>query len=164
MRNKFAGVSDPHSFLSCSGDRIHTLYDSRFDGSRVVLEESGSFDIQERINSYAPYTDIAFMLNRLKVGDNSVLSTRPPLYGDFSGMPDNPADAINLYHGAERAFSLLSAEEKLTYNNDFRVWLASLMVGNSAPESDSSGSESAVKQNDKETGPADAKSVVLPSN
>ena len=131
MRNKFAGVSDPHSFLSCAGERIHTLYDSRFDGTRVVLEESGSFDLQERINSYAPYTDISYMLNRLKVGDTSVFSTRSPLYGDFSGMPDNPADAINLYHGAEQAFAQLPAEEKLVYNNDFRVWLASLMAGGS---------------------------------
>lgn len=138
MRNKFSGVSDPHSFLSCSGERIHILYDSRFDGSRVVLEESGSFDLQDRINSFAPYTDISYMLNRLKVGDSSVLSNRTPLYGDFSGMPDNPADAINLYHGAERAFAQLSAEEKLIYNNDFRVWLAQLMAGcTSAEPSDS---------------------------
>lgn len=134
MRNKFAGVSDPHSFMSCVGERVHTLYDSRFDGSRVVLEVSGSFDLQDRINSYAPYTDIAFMLNRLKVGDDSVLSSRTPLYGDFSGMPDNPADAINLYHGAERAFAQLSAEEKLSFNNDFRVWLASLMACSSSVE------------------------------
>lgn len=134
MRNKSAGVSDPHSFITCPGERIHTLYDSRFDGSRVVLEESGSFDLQERINSFAPYTDISYMLNRLKVGDNSVLSSRPALYGDFTGMPDNPADAINIYHGAERAFSQLPAEEKLAYNNDFRVWLASLMAG--SPPSD----------------------------
>lgn len=132
MRNNLAGVSDPHSFISCSGERIHTLYDSRFDGSRVVLEESGSFDLQERINSFAPYTDIAYMLNRLKVGDNSVLSSHPALYGDFTGMPDNPADAINIYHGAERAFSQLPAEEKLAYNNDFRVWLASLMAGSTS--------------------------------
>ena len=134
MRSKFAGVSDPHSFESCAGERIHTLYDSRFDGSRVVLEESGSFDIQERINSYAPYTDIAYMLNRLKVGDNSVLTTRSPLYGDFSGLPDNPTDAINMYHGAETAFAQLSTEEKLAYNNDFRVWLSALMVGASSSE------------------------------
>ncbi len=135
MRNKFAGVSDPHSFISCSGDRIHTLYDSRFDGSRVVLEESGSFDLQERINSFAPYTDISYMLNRLKLGDNSVLSSRSPLYGDFSGMPDNPADAINIYHGAERAFAMLSSEDKIAYNNDFRVWLASLMAGSTSAHS-----------------------------
>lgn len=146
MRNNFAGVSDPHNFISCPGERIHTLYDSRFDGSRVVLEESGSFDLQERINSYAPYTDISYMLNRLKVGDNSVLSSRAPLYGDFSGMPDNPADAINLYHGAERAFSQLSADEKLAYNNDFRVWLASLMAGSNSVERAVSDSDPAVDQ------------------
>lgn len=140
MRNKHAHVTDPHSFLCCVGDRQHKLYQSRFDGSRVVLEESGSFDIQESINSYAPYTDISYMLNRLAVGDNSVFSSRTPLYGDFSGMPDNPADAINLYHNAESAFGRLSAEEKLTYNNDFRVWLASLMGGNPAQPDSISGS------------------------
>lgn len=141
MRNEHAHVTEPHSFLSCVGDRQHKLFASRFDGSRVVLEESGSFDIQERINSYAPYTDISYMLNRLTVGDNSVLSARTPLYGDFSGMPDNPADAINLYHNAESAFGRLSAEEKLTYNNDFRVWLASLMGGNLTQPDSVSGSE-----------------------
>lgn len=129
MRNNSARVSEPHSFLSSVGDRVHKLYQSRFDGSRVVLEETGSFDIQERINSFAPYTDISYMLNRLTVGDNSVLSNRTPMYGDFSGMPDNPADAINLYHNAENAFSQLSAEDKLRFNNDFRVWLASIMGG-----------------------------------
>lgn len=129
MRNKFAGVSDPHSFESCAGSRIHTLYSSKFDGSSVVLEETGCFDLQEKINSFAPYTDIAYMLNRLKVGDSSVLTSRNPLYGDFTGFPDNPTDAINLYHGAEEAFAQLPPEEKLSYNNDFRVWLSSLMAG-----------------------------------
>lgn len=149
MRNRFAGVSDPDSFVSCSGNRIHTLYNSRFDGSCVILEESGSFDLQDRINSYAPYTDIAYMLNRLKVGDNSVLSSRIPLYGDFSGMPDNPADAINLYHSAEAAFGQLSPEEKLNYNNDFRVWLASIMAGPSPSLSDVVSSDVVVESNEK---------------
>lgn len=142
MRNKFARVSDPHSFSSCAGNRIHTLYESRFDGSRVILEESGFFDIQERINGYAPFTDISYMLNRLTVGDDSVLSSRPALYGDFSGMPDNPADAINLYHNAENAFGRLSADEKLRFNNDFRVWLASIMGGFASVSDSVSGSES----------------------
>lgn len=153
MRNKFAHVSEPHSFLSCIGEREHKLYESRFDGSHVVLVEAGSFDIQERINSFAPYTDIAFMFNRLKVGDSSVLSNSNPLYGDFSGMPDNPADAINLYHNAENAFSQLSTEEKLLYNNDFRVWLASLMCSSPSVPDPISDSESVVAEStvDSET-------------
>lgn len=144
MRNKNARVSEPHSFISCCGDKVHKIYQSKFDGSRVVLEESGCFDIQERINGYAPYTDISYMLNRLTVGDTSVLSKRSPLYGDFSGMPDNPADAINLYHNAETAFSQLSAEDKLIYNNDFRVWLSAIMGGFVAGAGDSVGSKSDV--------------------
>lgn len=113
------------------------------------MEETGSFDLQEKIDSFAPYTDIAYMLNRLKVGDTSVLTSRNPLYGDFTGMPDNPTDAINLYHGAENAFAQLSAEEKLNYNNDFRVWLSSLMAGSSTVKSDDVGSEPVVDKEKK---------------
>lgn len=145
MRNKAAVVSNPADFVSCAGDRMHKLFDTRFDGQRVVLEESGSFDIQERINGFAPYTDIAYMLNRLKVGDDSVLSGSVPMYGDFSGMFDNPADAINLYHGAEAAFNKIPASERLKYNNDFRVWLADVMAGNLADIVNPSGSEPVVE-------------------
>lgn len=149
MRNKFAGVSDPHSFESCIGSRIQKIYNSKFDGSTVVLEETGSFDLQEKINSYAPYTDIAYMLNRLKVGDNSVLTSRTPLYGDFTGFPDNPTDAINLYHGAENAFAQLPSEEKLKYNNDFRVWLSSLMVDRPAVKPDDINNDAVVESIEK---------------
>lgn len=148
MRNKFASISDPNSFKSCPGCRVHKTYDARFDGSRVVLEESGSFDIQERINSYAPYTDISYMLNRLSVGDDSVCSQKVPLYGDFSGFPDNPIDAINLYHNAESAFGRLDPDVKQNFNNDFRVWLASMLSPAVTVGDSSSGSEHATVDSD----------------
>ena len=91
------------------------------------------------------------------------MSSRPPLYGDFTGMPDNPADAINIYRGAERAFSLLSSEDKLAYNNDFRVWLASLMAGSTSAERPVADTDSAVVENDKESVSNAADPAVLPS-
>lgn len=134
MRNKYSRVSVISEYISCSGDRVHEILEPRFDGSRIQLTVVGSEDIQDRINSYAPYTDIFYMLNRLKVGDTSVLSCNRPMYGDFSSMPDNPIDAINMVHSAERAFNRLSAEEKGNYNNDYRVWLASLFNPSDTPE------------------------------
>ena len=129
MRNPNAAVSDPNSFLTCPGDKVHIIYGSRFNGSKVVLVEEGRQDIQESINAHAPYTDLAYMLSRLKVGDTSVLSSKRPIYGDFSGMPANPVDAINMVHAAESHFNTMSFEEKQKYNNDYRVWLASIFAG-----------------------------------
>ena len=116
-------------FVSCPGSRFHTHYDSRFDGRRVVLVESGVTDVQQSIESFGKYTDIHYMLHRLSVGDNSVLSGRVPLYGDFSGLPTNPLDAINIVQSAESLFGQLSLEERAVYNNDFRAWLASRLSG-----------------------------------
>lgn len=116
-------------FITCPGSRFHTHFDSRFDGHHVVLVESGVTDVQEAIEAYGRYTDLHYMLHRLSVGDNSVLSSRVPMYGDFSGLPANPVDAINIVHSAEQAFGQLSMEERSTYNNDFRAWLAARLSG-----------------------------------
>lgn len=122
-------------FFTCPGSRIHQRYDSRFDGRRVVIVESGTDDIQESIEAFGRYTDLHFMLHRLSVGDTSVLSPRVALYGDFSGLPSNPVDAINIVHSAEDAFGQLSLEERAAYNNDFRSWLAACLSGNKVSSS-----------------------------
>lgn len=116
-------------FVSNPGSRFHTHYESRFDGKRVVLVESGVTDVQQSIEAFGKYTDLHYMLHRLSVGDNSVLTNRRPMYGDFSSLPSNPVDAINIVHSAESAFGHLSSEERAEYNNDFRAWLASRLSG-----------------------------------
>lgn len=126
MRNPNVCIPDLHSIFSCPGSKYHVLYESRFDGRTLSLVEVGREEIQPKIEAYAPYTDLVYMLSRLKVNDFSVLNQRRAMYGDFSELPKNPVDAINLVHGAESAFGRLSAEEKQRYNNDYRVWLAQL--------------------------------------
>lgn len=119
-------------FVTCPGSKIHTHYEPRFNGTSVELVESGTTDIQKEIEAYGKYTDIHYMLHRLTVGDRSVLSIKAPIYGDFSGMPSNPVDAINLVHSAESAFGKLSLDERANYNNDYRAWLAAVLSGNVA--------------------------------
>ena len=119
-------VPDTCDIVTSSGSRIETLYSPSFNGTEIVLTKSGSVDVQERINSFAPYADIRYMLNQLKVGDSSVLSSRPPMYGDFSSMPAHPVDALNLISDAERRFESFSDEVKQLYNNDWRVYFTSL--------------------------------------
>lgn len=129
MRNPNSCVRPSSRFVSNPGSRIHEILEPRFDGKGISLVKVGQEDIQQSIEAYAPYTDLNYMLSRLSVGDDSVLSRRAPLYGDFSGLPTNPIDAINLVHSAETSFGQLSAEDKALYNNDYRVWLSSIMSG-----------------------------------
>ena len=136
MRNPNARIPDPRSFVSCPGSRVHIIYEGRFNGRSMSLVEVGREEIQPKINAYAPYTDLVYMLSRLKVNDFSVMASRTPMYGDFSGLPTNPIDAINLVHSAENAFGRLSIDEKQKFNNDYRVWLASVL----APDNSLAGS------------------------
>ena len=127
MRNPFSMVSDPGEFCTPPGDPIHHICTGRFNGKTLSVVETGTEDIQQSIQAHAPFTDLRFMLSRLSVGDDSVLSSRQPIYGDFSGLFDNPIDAINAVNDARSRFDLLSAEDKKACNNDWRVWFASLL-------------------------------------
>lgn len=129
MRNPNARVCDPGSFNTAPGSRIHVIHEPRFDGQTLRVVATGSEDIQDKIEAYAPYTDINYMLHRLQVGDNSVVTCRQALYGDFTGLPSDPIEAINLVHTAESRFGTMSVEDKAKYNNDYRVWLASVLKG-----------------------------------
>lgn len=134
MRNPFSKVADPGEFSTPSGDPIHHICTGRFDGHTLKVVETGTEDIQQSIQAHAPFTDLRYMLSRLSVGDQSVLSTHEPMYGDFSGLFDNPVDAINAVNDARSRFDMLSAEEKKACNNDWRVWFASLL--NQSPSVD----------------------------
>lgn len=121
-------VPQTGDIVTSPGSRLETLYSPSFNGSEIVLSKSGSVDVQQRINSYAPYTDIRYMLNQLKVGDSSVLSSRSPIYGDFSAMPSHPVDALNLISDVERRFDSLPDDVKASCNNDWRVYFTRLFA------------------------------------
>lgn len=123
---KPSSIPDVHNIFTDPGNRKKSLFTPRFDGTKITLVESGTIDIQDEINSYAPYSDLRYMLSRLKVGDSSVFKSQPALYGDFTSIPDNAVDAVNLLHDVERRFATLSEDERSACNNDWRVYLANL--------------------------------------
>lgn len=127
MRNILSKVSDPGEFCTPPGDPIHHICTGRFDGKTLNVVETGTEDIQQSIQAHAPFTDLRYMLSRLSVGDDSVISSRQPFYGDFSGLFDNPIDAINAVYDARSRFDMLSPEDKKACNNDWRVWFATLL-------------------------------------
>lgn len=146
MRNKYATVHLPDKFDTCPGSRIHKRYESRFDGQTIKLVECGQEDIQQSIEAFAPFTDLNYMLSRLKVGDTSVLSRKQPIYGDLSGMPSNPIDAVNTMRLAESRFLQLPLETRKSFNNDYHLWLASVLSGSSGNPVDPDSSSAVDKQ------------------
>lgn len=141
----------PGSYKSDPGKRIQPIFEPRFDGKTITLQKVGTKDVQEEIQSYEPYTDIAYMLHRLSVGDTSVLTKSTPVYGDFTILPEHPMDIVNYITSAESAFGDLSAAERGQYNNDWRVWVSSLFDAKQSASKSDSGSTS------KDTGDSGSK-------
>lgn len=129
-------VPNVAEIFTASGSRKKPIYTPRFDGEYISLRQTGSIDIQDSINAYAPYCDLRYMLTRLKAGDSSVLSSRTATYGDFTGFPGNPVDTLNLIHDVERSFAELPDEVRLSCNNDWRVYFTRLCTGDINVSSD----------------------------
>lgn len=128
MRNpyfKSAVGPRPDSF-SEPGSPIRTIYEPFFDGKKTDIKAVGEQNTDELIQAQAPFTDLAYMMSRLKVGDKSVLSSKPATYGDFSQLPDNPADVINAVNHAQDSFLTLPTSERAKYGNDWRVWYTAI--------------------------------------
>lgn len=134
MRNPYWSKSvDLTGEATNPGEEFARIFEPYFDGSTTSLREVGKRNIQEEMDAYAPYTDIAYMLNQLKVGDTSVLSHSEPYYGDFSDLSNNPADVINTVRSAETAFGQLPASVRSSYGNDWRVWFTAQLQASSNP-------------------------------
>lgn len=116
--------------ITSPGSRVETLYTPKFNGSEIVLVKSGTVDVQDRIDSYGPYCDLRYMLTQLKLGDSSVLSSCTPLFGDFSGFPAHPVDALNFIGDVERSFNQLPDDVKAACNNDWRLYFMQLVTSN----------------------------------
>lgn len=141
MRNPNARV--PLEFEpTCSGDRYHIDYQPIIEDGCIQLVECGRTDIQAVIDSYADSCDMALILQRLSIGDTSVLNPKIPMYGDFSACPTSLAAILNLKIEAQRVFDKLDPAVRDQFD-DFNSWLAasgsqewlSKMQGNSANDS-----------------------------
>lgn len=126
IRNPYSRVSDPYSFTAPAGESVHVIFTGVWKTDRLELVEAGSVDLQERIQSQAPFTDLTYMVKRLKLGDHSVLTNKQPLYGDFTKLPVNGSELVNTLLHAEYAFSQLPVDERKKHGYDYRSWLASL--------------------------------------
>lgn len=128
MRHKFARVPDDFSeFKSPSGDLFHDVLSPSFraDGT-IELKVTDRVDIKKEINSHRDETDMAYILSRLMVGDDSVLNPRPPMYGDFTQLPTSYSDMLNMVLDGERYFDSLPLETRNKFDNDRGKWFATI--------------------------------------
>lgn len=123
--------------ITPAGSPLKPVYDAVFDGNRVTVAQTGVINIQDSINSFGTVTDLHYMLHRLSIGDRSVLNPSVPLYADFSSIPNNPVDVLNIVSDAERDFARLSPEEQKNFSGDWRRYFVSRYFRGNAPSSDS---------------------------
>lgn len=127
MRNINAKVSDPKVFVTCAGDRYHTIYSPKvLENGTIELVETGKDDIQEYIDSQREQTDIHYIMQRLQLGDTSVLTNREPMYGDFTKFPKTQAEILQLMIDAKHEFEHLPLDVRNKFDGDFNKWFVSL--------------------------------------
>lgn len=124
MRNKNAKVSDPNKFITNAGEDKKILYSSKvLPTGEIVLTPCGAESMSERINAEKQYTDINYIMNRLQMGDTSVLDDRQAMYGDYTTVPKSLAESLQLIIDGERKFYQLPLEVRQKFNNSYNAWL-----------------------------------------
>lgn len=127
MRNKAAKVSDPNTFYTEPGSPIVDVYDAKVlpDGKFEVVV-TGKKNIQDEIESFRNQTDMSYILKQLAIGNNEVLTQTIGQYGDFTKMPTNMAEALQMDIDAKKAFYSLDLDTRNKFDNDYHHWLVSL--------------------------------------
>ena len=125
MRNKNAKVSNPNDFVTSSGDTERIIYSPKVlpDGT-IDICPSGKIDINEMINADRESTDMAYILQKMKEGDMSVLAQREGVYGDFTEFPTTYAEILQLRIDSENSFYQLPPEIRQKFDGDFNKYFA----------------------------------------
>lgn len=127
MRNKKASIPKIEDIVTCPGDPVRIEYSPHLkeDGT-IELIPTNKIDIQEEINSYRDECDISSMIMRYQMGDQSALSKNPGMYADFTNLPDNMHDLLNLGLRAQNEFYKLPIDVRAKFGNSFYTWLSSV--------------------------------------
>lgn len=125
MRNKNARVPDPNKFVSPHGDDFHIEYTAEIqkDGT-IKLVECGKMNIKEYINSFKESTDMEYILKCMALGDDSVLTHKQPIFGDFTEAPTSLMEFQQRMIDGQRAFMSLPVDVRNEYDHDLMKFMA----------------------------------------
>lgn len=104
--------------FSSSGEEFHPTYELQVDENGVTeLKKIGKINTYEQIQSWKDSCDLKTILRRFANGDVNALSSKVPMFGDFSSVPSSLAEYHSQLLQAEEVFSKLPAEIRSEFNN-----------------------------------------------
>lgn len=107
------------------GSPIHKIYGGHYDDKgRVILEETGTENIYDIIQSHAESTDIHVLMSRYQNGDPTALSAAQGFFGDVLDFPKTYAEALNHMNEMESQFMQLPLATREKFNCSFQEFLA----------------------------------------
>lgn len=112
-------------FATDPGSRFKQLYHGEVGADGVIrLVCDDVIDIQEKIQSFEPSTNIYNILAALSPSEFAAMT--PPEGGlvDYTDMPKTYAEALQLVIDGQNAFMKLPLEVRQKFNNDFNQWFA----------------------------------------
>lgn len=116
----------PHDrVIANPGSRIKPVYSPVYDENGVLdLEQTGSENLYDYIQSHKDSVDIHKILQRFESGDVTALQKVQGMYGDFTEVPKTYAEALNAVISAETTFNSLPVETRAKFNHSFSQFLA----------------------------------------
>lgn len=109
------------------GSRVHVLYAPVFDKQgHMILEESGSENIYDFIQSHKDSVDINVLLKRFANGETGVLSRAQGAYGDFTQIPGTYAEMLNKLIDGQNYFDSLPVDVRSKFDHSFAQFVASM--------------------------------------
>lgn len=126
FETQFARRAEQRVFAA-SGDPTVVQYVAERDADGILqLNEAGSHDLYQDIQSYAASCDLQVIINRYFNGDPGALARVQGVYADLDGMPDNIHEVYNLMQRAQADFGSLPADIQAKFGNDPMQFLATL--------------------------------------
>lgn len=112
-------------FINNPGSPIKVIRSLKIneDGSESVVKV-GEENFQEYIQSFEESSNIGALVARCAAGDTSAISTKTPIYGDFTVMPKTLAEMQQKIIDGKEYFEKLPAEIKNKFDNDFNKFIA----------------------------------------
>lgn len=110
-----------------AGSPIRTTYGASYDEKgRIFLEEKGTENLYDYIQSFAESCDIHVLLKRFVNGETDVLSRAQGFYGDITEFPKTYAEMLNRVIEGENFFKELPVDVRSKFGHSYSEFLASI--------------------------------------
>ena len=121
MPKIYSYYNRPKAKPTPSGDKYLELFQEEYDkDGKKILVEIGKTNIYDKIQEGKENTEISHILERIALGDLSLLRSQEPQYIDSTTLPKSLMEANNIVLKAKQEFEKMPKEvrEKFDYDPD----------------------------------------------